>query len=179
VGVTTGEVRLESDGSPWPLLVHIEDISRAFLAVLEAPREFVRDQAFNVGRQEDNVQIRDIAAMVRDAVPGSRVSFVEDAGPDLRNYSVDFSKLNETFRDLSLRWSARNGIDELADAYTEHGMAYDDLSSSRFMRLRRIRELLSAGLIGQMLRRQTGRRFPGTRCRDHARCTLIAIARTG
>ena len=81
VAMTTGEVRLESDGSPWRPLVHIEDISRAFLAALEAPRELVHDQAFNVGRPDDNVQIRDIAEMVRDAVPGSRVSFAEGAGP--------------------------------------------------------------------------------------------------
>ena len=91
VAMTTGEVRLESDGSPWRPLVHIEDISRAFLAALEAPRERIHDEAFNVGRAEDNVQIRDIAEMVRDKVPGSRVSFADDAGPDLRNYRVDFA----------------------------------------------------------------------------------------
>ena len=72
VAMTTGQVRLESDGSPWRPLVHIEDISRAFLAALEAPRELVHDEAFNVGRPADNVQVRDIAEMVRDAVPGSR-----------------------------------------------------------------------------------------------------------
>ena len=97
VAMTTGQVRLESDGTPWRPLVHIEDISRAFLAVLEAPRELVHDEAFNVGRAEDNVQVRDIAEMVRDAVPGSTVSFADGAGPDLRNYRVDFSKLD---RDL-------------------------------------------------------------------------------
>ena len=93
VAMTTGQVRLESDGTPWRPLVHIEDISRAFLAMLEAPRELVHDEAFNVGRREDNVQVRDIAEMVRDAVPGSTVSFADGAGPDLRNYRVDFSKL--------------------------------------------------------------------------------------
>ena len=102
VAMTTGEVRLESDGSPWRPLVHIEDISRAFLAMLEAPRELVHDQAFNVGRAEDNVQVRDIAEMVRDAVPGSKVSLADGAGPDLRNYRVDFSKLAETFPELNL-----------------------------------------------------------------------------
>ena len=109
VAMTTGQVRLESDGSPWRPLVHIEDISRAFLAMLEAPRELVHDEAFNVGRPEDNVQVRDIAEMVRDAVPGSTVSFADGAGPDLRNYRVDFSKLTETFPDLKLRWSVREG----------------------------------------------------------------------
>jgi nucleoside-diphosphate-sugar epimerase len=155
VALTTGEVRLESDGSPWRPLVHVEDICRAFLAALEAPRELVHDEAFNVGRDEDNVQIRDIAEMVRDAVPGSRVSFADGAGPDLRNYRVDFSKLTSTFPDLNLRWDVRAGVDELYGAYTEHGFTHEDFVSSRFVRLRRISELLSAGLVDDMLRRQT------------------------
>jgi nucleoside-diphosphate-sugar epimerase len=160
VTMTTGQVRLESDGSPWRPLVHIEDISRAFLAAIEAPRELVHDEAFNVGRQEDNVQVREIADMVRDAVLGSSVSFANDAGPDLRNYRVDFSKLAATFPALRLRWSVREGIDELVGAYTQYGMTYDDFISSRFVRLRRIRELLSAGLIDDLLRRRISGDFP-------------------
>jgi nucleoside-diphosphate-sugar epimerase len=153
VAMTTGEVRLESDGSPWRPLVHIEDISRAFLAALEADRELVHDQAFNVGRPEDNVQIRDIAELVRDAVPGSKVSFADGAGPDRRSYRVDFSKLHETFPDLKLRWSVRDGVEELRAAYAEYGLTHDDFMSSRFVRLRRIQELLSAGVVDEMLRR--------------------------
>ena len=160
LAMTTGEVRLESDGSPWRPLVHIEDISLAFLAALNAPRERVHDQAFNVGRPEDNVQVRDIAELVRDAVPGSKVSFADGAGPDLRSYRVDFSKLTETFPGLNLRWNVREGIDELAAAYAEHGLTYDYFTSSRFVRLRRIRELLSAGLLDDMMRRKAGGRFP-------------------
>jgi len=167
VAMTTGQVRLESDGSPWRPLVHIEDISRAFLATLEAPREFVHDEAFNVGRPQDNVQVRDIAEMVRDAVPGSTVSLADGAGPDLRNYRVDFSKLAGTFPDLRLRWNVRDGVDELVAAYTKHGLTYDDFTSARFVRLRRIRELLSAGLVDEMLRRQT---------RDHLLMPGVAIA---
>jgi nucleoside-diphosphate-sugar epimerase len=153
VALTAGQVRLESDGSPWRPLVHIEDISRAFLAMLEAPRQLVHDEAFNVGRAQDVVQIRQVAEMVRDAVPGSTVSFADGAGPDLRNYRVDFAKLEETFPDLKMRWTVRDGIDELVAAYTEHGLTYDDFTSARFVRLRRIRELLSAGLVDEMLRR--------------------------
>ena len=160
IALTAGQVRLESDGSPWRPLVHIEDISRAFLAALEAPREAVHDQAFNVGRAQDNVQVRDIAELVRDAVPGSTVTFAEDAGPDLRNYRVDFSKLDETFPDLKLRWGVRDGVEELAHAYTRYGLTYDDFTSSRFVRLRRIRDLLSAGLIDDALRRTTDVPFP-------------------
>ena len=154
VAMTTGEVRLQSDGSPWRPLVHIEDISRAFLAAAGAPRELVHDEAFNVGRSEDNVQIRQVAELVRDAVPGSRVSFAEGAGPDLRNYRVDFAKLDATFPDLKLSWTVRDGIDELAAAYAQAGLTYDDFQSSRFVRLRRIRELLSAGDVDELMRRQ-------------------------
>jgi nucleoside-diphosphate-sugar epimerase len=121
--------------------------------MLEAPRELVHNEAFNVGRAQDNVQIRQIAEMVRDAVPGSTVTLAESAGPDLRDYRVDFSKLDETFPDLKLRWSVREGIEELAGAYAEHGLTYDDFTSSRFVRLRRIRELLTAGVVDEMLRR--------------------------
>ena len=152
VAFTTGKVRLESDGSPWRPLVHIEDISRAFLAMLEAPRELVHDQAFNVGRTQDNVQIRDIAEMVRDAVPGSAVTFAAGAGPDLRNYRVDFAKLNETFPALGLRWTVRDGVEELIGAYAKFGLTHDDFTSARYVRLRRIRDLLAENAIDEMLR---------------------------
>jgi len=151
--VTTGSVRLESDGTPWRPLVHIEDISRAFLAALEASRETVHNQAFNVGRVEDNVQVRDIAEMVCEAVPGSSVSHADGAGPDLRNYRVDFSKLCDSFPDLKLGWSVRDGIDEMARAYSEHDLTFDQFMSSRFVRLRRIRELLSERTLDEMLYR--------------------------
>jgi nucleoside-diphosphate-sugar epimerase len=154
VAMTTAQVRLESDGSPWRPLVHVEDISRAFLAAVKAPRELVHNEAFNVGRSQDNVQIREVAEMVRDAVPGSRLSFADGAGPDLRNYRVDFSKLTETFPDLSLRWSVQQGIEELVAAYAKYDLSHDDFTSSRFVRLRRIRELLAAGELDDMLRHQ-------------------------
>lgn len=160
IAVTTGKVRLESDGSPWRPLVHVEDISRAFLAMLEAPRDVVHDEAFNVGRAEDNVQVRNIAEMVRDAVPGSELTFADGAGPDLRNYQVDFSKLNETFPDLRLRWTVRDGVEELVAGYAKHGLTLEEFESPRFVRLRRIKELLSLGLIDETLRRTTDERFP-------------------
>ena len=159
VAMTTGEVSLESDGSPWRPLVHVEDICRSFLAVLEAPREVVHDEAFNVGRSEDNVQVRDIAEIVREAVPDSKMSIAAAAGPDLRNYRVDFSKLTATFPELDLRWSVPAGVDELVQAYTNFNFSHDDFVSSTYVRLRRIRELLSDGLIDDMLRLQSQRRL--------------------
>lgn len=154
IALTTGKVHLQSDGTPWRPLVHIEDISRAFLAMLEAPREAIHNQAFNVGRTEDNVQIRDVAEMVRAAVPGSELTFAADAGPDLRNYRADFSKLNDTFPELQMKWSVRDGINELLAAYTKYALTYDDFTSPRFVRLRRLRELLDQGLLDDLLRRQ-------------------------
>jgi nucleoside-diphosphate-sugar epimerase len=156
VALTTGEVRLQSDGTPWRPLVHIEDISRAFAAVLAAPREVVHDQAFNVGLPDGNMQVRDIAEMVREAVPGSTLSLADNAGPDLRDYRVDFSKLAQTFPELRLQWSVRDGVDELIAAYTKYDLTYDDFMSSRFVRLRRINELLAAGQVDEMLRRLRG-----------------------
>ena len=153
IAMTTGQVRLESDGTPWRPLVHIEDISRAFLAILEAPREVVHDDAFNVGRTTDNLQVRDIAEMVRDAVPGSTVTLADNAGPDLRDYRVDFGKLADTFPELKLSWTVRAGVDELVTAYTSHGLTYEDVASSRFVRLRRIRELVAGGDVDELLRR--------------------------
>jgi nucleoside-diphosphate-sugar epimerase len=160
VAMTTGEVRLESDGSPWRPLVHIEDISRAFLAVLEAPRDVVHDEAFNVGRSQDNVQVRDIAELVREAVPGSGLSFADSAGPDLRNYRVDFAKLDDTFSGLDLSWTVQDGIAEMAAAYASRGLDHDGFTSTRFVRLRRINELLAAGLIDDRMRRRTTGQFP-------------------
>ena len=154
VAMTTGKVRLESDGSPWRPLVHVEDISRAFLAVLEAPRELVHNEAFNVGRTEDNIQIRDIAEMVRERIAGSSLSFADGAGPDLRNYRVDFSKLESSFPGLHLQWTVRAGVDELANAYGDAELSYEDFCSSRFVRLRRIQELLADGVVDDTLRRQ-------------------------
>ena len=160
VAMTTGEVALESDGSPWRPLVHVEDICRSFLAVLEAPRDVVHDEAFNVGRSEDNVQVREIAEIVREAVPDSKVSLAAAAGPDLRNYRVDFSKLTGTFPGLDLRWNLPAGVQELVRAYTDFDLSHDDFVSSAYVRVRRIRELLSAGLIDEMLRLESSAPLP-------------------
>jgi nucleoside-diphosphate-sugar epimerase len=155
VAFTTAEIRLESDGTPWRPLVHVEDICRSFLAVLEAPRELVHDEAFNVGRTEDNVQVRDIAAMVGEALPGSKITLAEGAGPDRRDYRVDFSKLTAAFPALDLRWGVGDGVAELLAAYDERGFTYDEFMSSRFIRLRRISELRSTGRLDDMLHRRT------------------------
>lgn len=148
---TRGEVRLQSDGTPWRPLVHIEDISRAFLAALEAPREVIHDQAFNVGRDEDVVQIRDIALQVSEAL-NAPVTFADGAGPDKRDYRVDFSKINEVLPAFRPEWTVPAGIRQLADDMARYGLQAEDFEGPRFVRLARIRELSAAGRLDNDLR---------------------------
>src|SRR5215468_10708770 len=117
VAFTTGEVFIQSDGTPWRPLVHIEDISRAFLAVLEAPRDAIHNEVFNVGRTEENYQIRQIAEIVGETVPGCRIEFAEGGGPDTRSYRVDFGKIARQVPAFRPRWTVREGARELYDAY--------------------------------------------------------------
>jgi nucleoside-diphosphate-sugar epimerase len=152
LALATGEIRMLSDGSPWRPLVHIEDISRAFLAALDAPREVVHNEAFNVGRDEDNFQVRDIARLVERAVPGSRVSFADGASPDKRSYRVRFDKIGELLPAFEPRWSVSRGVDELVKAFGDHQLSLDDFMSSRFQRVKRIRELQDAGYLDAQLR---------------------------
>jgi len=150
--VTTGKVLLKSDGTAWRPLVHIEDIAAAFLACLEAPIELVHNEAFNVGRNEDNYRIRDVALMVKDVVPGSEVTFASGVGTDARCYRVDFSKIVNTLSNYRPKWSVRKGIEELYDAYTKHGLTLDDFESSRYLRIRHVREKLATGEMDTDLR---------------------------
>ena len=148
----TGEVRMQSDGSPWRPLAHIEDISRAFLAVLEAPREAIHDEAFNIGRDEDNVQIRDIANEVAEIVPNSTVTFAEGASPGKRSYKVDFTKATTKLPGFDPQWNVRRGIEQVYEAYVAEGLTLDEFLSPRFLRLKRVRELLDAGRLTDDLR---------------------------
>ncbi len=146
-----GEVLLSSDGTPWRPLVHIEDISRAFLACLDAPREVVHNQSFNIGRTEENYQIRDVAEIVRDVVPGSRVAFGEGAAADIRDYRVDCSKLARTFPHAVPRWTVRRGVEELYEAYQRIGLTADDFRD-RYVRIAHIKRLMAEGRLDDGLR---------------------------
>lgn len=150
--VTTGQIVLQSDGTPWRPIVHVEDIARACLLVLEAPRQRVHGEAFNVGSTAENYRIRDLAEIVGGAVPGCRLTFAEGAGPDPRNYRVSCAKFESTFPDWAPRWTAERGARQLVEAYRRHGFAFSDFDGPRFKRLGRIRELLAAGEIDGDLR---------------------------
>ena len=148
----TGRVLIKSDGTPWRPIVHIEDISRAFLAALEAPRELIHNEAFNVGSTEENYQIRDIAEIVRDTVPGCTIEYAEGAGPDKRCYRVDCTKIAHTFPSFKTQWDARRGAQELYEAYKAAGMTLEDLEGPRYLRIRQVKKLQQEGHVDDMLR---------------------------
>jgi nucleoside-diphosphate-sugar epimerase len=148
----TGDVLIKSDGSPWRPLVHVQDISAAFLAVLEAPRDAVHDQAFNVGRTEENLRVREVAAMVEELVPGSHVRYAEGAGPDPRCYRVACDKLPRHVPAFRPTWTVRRGIEELAEAYRRCALRAEDFNGERYVRLQRVRGLVARGRLDEDLR---------------------------
>jgi nucleoside-diphosphate-sugar epimerase len=147
---TMGEVRLQSDGSPWRPLVHAQDISRAFLAVLEADRDVVHNQAFNVGRDEDVVQIRDIAQTISERFD-LPVTFAEGAAPDKRDYRVDFSKIGALLPEFRPTWTVPKGVEQLAADMELFGLSRRDFEGPRYVRLERIKELRRQGRMDAML----------------------------
>ncbi len=150
--LTTGEVLIKSDGSPWRPLIHVEDIGRAFLAVLEAPRELVHDQAFNVGRDDQNFQVRDIASVVAAAVPGSEVVYAPGGEPDARDYRVDFSKIHSQLPELKIEWGLEESVDDLVAQFRRNALTLDELDGPRHTRLRRIEQLRDSGALDERLR---------------------------
>jgi nucleoside-diphosphate-sugar epimerase len=132
--------------------VHIADISRAFLAVLQAPRELIHNKAFNVGRNEDNYRIRDLADIVRETVPGCVIEYAKDASPDKRNYRVDCSHIANVLQEFRPAWDARKGAQELFAAYRQVGLRLEDFEGSRFKRIDQIKQLLASGKLAADLR---------------------------
>jgi nucleoside-diphosphate-sugar epimerase len=147
----SGLVLLKSDGSPWRPLVHIEDISRAFLAALEAPRETVHNQPFNIGATRENYRIRDLAEIVARTVPESRVEFAPGASPDTRNYRVSCDKAADVLG-FRTTWDARQGARELLAAYQRAGLRTEEFEGPRYQRIAHIRHLLAQGLVDDQLR---------------------------
>ena len=151
-GCTTGLVYLKSDGSPWRPIVHIEDICRACIAALNAPRELVHNQAFNVGINAENYRIRDLAEIVKDTVPGCRVEYAKDAEPDKRTYRVDFGKIERVLPEFKPQWNARRGAQELYRAYQKYGVKLEEFEGPKYKRIDHIKQLLSAGELDSTLR---------------------------
>lgn len=148
----TGRVYIKSDGTPWRPLVHVRDISRAFIAVLHAPRNLVHNEAFNVGRTVENYQIRELANIVEEIVPGCQIQYAKDGGPDERSYRVDCSKLPNTLPQYKPQWNVRKGAKELYGAFRKAGVKQKDFEGPRYKRVAHIQQLMDQGRLDASLR---------------------------
>jgi len=151
---TTGKVFLKSDGSPWRPLVHVEDISRAYLAAISTPIDVVHNQAFNVGTTTENYQIRDLADIVKQVVPGCEIEFATDAGPDKRCYRVDCNRIARELPGFKPQWTARRGVEQLYESFCKVGLKLEDFEGERFMRIAHIKKLIEDGQLDNSLRWQ-------------------------
>jgi len=148
----SGLVYLKSDGTPWRPVVHVEDIARAFITILQAPRETVHNQAFNIGSNSENYRILDLAKIVEKIVPGCRIEFAKDAGPDKRCYRVEFGKFYATFPHHKAKWDAMAGAEELYKSYKKYGIRQEDFEGPRYKRIDHIKRLLAEGRLDKTLR---------------------------
>ncbi len=149
---TIGLVYMKSDGTPWRPLVHIEDICRAFIAVLNAPCEVVHNEAFNVGHNAENYRIRELAEIVQAHVPDCRIEYAEGAGPDKRTYRVNFDKIARVLPEFQPQWTVELGVEQLYAAYKEAGLQREDFEGPRYKRIAHIKQLLANGRLGPDLR---------------------------
>ena len=152
--VTTGQVYLKSDGSPWRPIVHVEDICRAYIALLHTPREEIHNEGFNIGTTTENYQIKEIAQIVKDVVPGCKLAFAPDAAPDKRNYRVDCNKLARKIHEFKPQWTARRGVEQLYEEYKKVGLTLDEFEGPKFKRIAHIKQLLEEGELDENLRRK-------------------------
>jgi len=148
---TTGRVLIKSDGTPWRPMTHIRDISAAIIAVLEAPREAIHNQTFNVGRTDENYRIRDLADIVAETVPGCGVEYAPGGGPDKRCYRVTCEKIRRAVPAFKPQWTARQGAQELLEAYRTMGLTAEDVERGRFIRMVQIQQQQRAGLLDSSL----------------------------
>ena len=144
---TTGRIYLKSDGTPWRPIVHIEDISRAFIAVLQAPEKRVFNQAYNIGQTDHNYRISDLAKIVAEVVPGCRLEFAADASPDKRSYRVSFEKVRRELPEFKPKWDARMGAEQLLHAYRASGLTLEEFEGPRYQRIGHIKKLLADGIL--------------------------------
>jgi nucleoside-diphosphate-sugar epimerase len=151
-GYTTNSIRIMSDGTPWRPLVHVEDISRAFAAVLEAPTDVIHNRAFNVGSDGENYQVRDLAEIVRQVLPRCQLEYAGNNTPDPRNYRVDFTRITRELPGCRPRWNARLGAQQLIKACHQNGMAREDFEGWRFTRLNQLKRLMASGRLDPQLR---------------------------
>lgn len=134
-----GEIRIQSDGTPWRPLIHCRDIARAFAAFAQAPREVVHNRAVNVGANRENYQVRDVGNQVQRLVPNAKITYTGEVGADPRNYRVRFDLLHELLPGFELQYSLERGMEELHRKMVEHGFARRDFEGDQFVRLRTLK----------------------------------------
>lgn len=150
---TKGTVLLKSDGTAWRPFVHIEDISRAFLSVLESPADLVSGEVYNVGKNEENYQIREVAEIVKDIVPNSEIKYVEGAEPDKRSYKVEFDKISKEISDFKPKWNVRLGASQLYEAYKKVELLVEDFEGPKYRRISNLKNSIKSGRLDKTLRR--------------------------
>jgi len=149
--LVTGRIYIKSDGTPWRPIVHIRDIIGAAISALEAPREVVHNQAFNVGQTSENYRISELADIVAEVVPGARIEYAPDGGPDKRCYRITCDKINRLLPSFRPQWTARKGAQELMDSYRNAGLSADDLARGRYIRISNIQRHQAAGRLNGSL----------------------------
>jgi nucleoside-diphosphate-sugar epimerase len=149
---TTGRILIKSDGTPWRPITHIRDIIAAVVAVLEAPRDLIHNETFNVGRTEENYRIRELADIVAETVPGCSVEYAPGGGPDKRCYRVTCDKIMRVLPNFRPQWNARKGAQELYDSYRAAGLTTEDMERGRYVRIREIQRLQKAEKLDNSLR---------------------------
>jgi nucleoside-diphosphate-sugar epimerase len=149
---TTAQVYLKSDGTPWRPIVHVEDICRAYIAALQASRDLIHNEAFNVGTTAENYQMGEIAQIVKEVVPGCTIVYAPGAGPDKRCYRVDCNKIARVLRDFKPQWTARRGIEQLYAAYQRGGLTLAEFEGPRFKRIAHVKKLVDEGILDSDLR---------------------------
>lgn len=167
--MTTGRIYIKSDGTPWRPIVHIRDIISAMLVVAEAPRNVIHNETFNVGQTEENYRISELAQIVSEIVPGSRIEYAPGGGPDKRCYRVNCDKIRRALPEFQPEWTARKGALELYDAYRANRLVAAELQGGQYFRIHQIKRLLEAGKLDRSLRWKS-------RAVDHAKVEAADVS---
>lgn len=149
---TSGKILMMSDGTPWRPIIHVEDMARAFVAALEADAEAIRGEAFNVCRTENNYQIRDLAEIVAATVPGSKIDYASDAGPDNRSYRVSSAKIERLIPSFKPQWDAARGAQQIYEAVKAYGLKPEDFEGRKYKRLAQLEALVAEGRLNEEFR---------------------------
>jgi nucleoside-diphosphate-sugar epimerase len=149
---TTGKILLKSDGTPWRPLVHIEDITQAVVCALKADREVIHNLSVNVGSNEENHQMRDLAQFVKEVVPNCEIEIADGAGPDERCYRASFDKIHRVFPEFQTKWTAKMGVEQCYQSYVKHGLNREEYEGVKYKRIAHIMNLIEEGKLGTDLR---------------------------